>query len=71
MASRNCPKGLVTSMWPSAILAGWRVTSAVPVFASSILMGRWDNFQTRPSALGMSDPIWGPLIHIFVDEKKN
>ena len=25
---------------------------------------------TRPSALGMSDPIWGPLIHIFVDEKK-
>ena len=26
---------------------------------------------TRPSALGMSDPIWGPLIHIFVDEKKN
>ena len=27
--------------------------------------------QTRPSALGMSDPILGPLIHIFVDEKKN
>ena len=27
-------------------------------------------FPTRPSALGMSDPIWGPLIHIFVDEKK-
>ena len=26
--------------------------------------------STRPSALGMSDPIWGPLIHIFVDEKK-
>ena len=26
--------------------------------------------KTRPSALGMSDPIWGPLIHIFVDEKK-
>ena len=26
--------------------------------------------QTRPSALGMSNPIWGPLIHIFVDEKK-
>ena len=26
--------------------------------------------QTRPSALGMSDPIWGSLIHIFVDEKK-
>ena len=26
--------------------------------------------ETRPSALGMSDPIWGPLIHIFVDEKK-
>ena len=25
---------------------------------------------TRPSALGMSDPIWGPLINIFVDEKK-
>ena len=25
---------------------------------------------TRPSALGMSDPIWGPLIYIFVDEKK-
>ena len=25
---------------------------------------------TRPSALGMSDPIWGPLIHNFVDEKK-
>ena len=25
---------------------------------------------TRPSALGMSDQIWGPLIHIFVDEKK-
>ena len=29
------------------------------------------NNQTRPSALGMSDPIWGPFIHIFVDEKKN
>ena len=29
------------------------------------------SFKTRPSALGMSDPIWGPLIHIFVDEKKN
>ena len=29
------------------------------------------NELTRPSALGMSDPIWGPLIHIFVDEKKN
>ena len=27
--------------------------------------------ETRPSVLGMSDPIWGPLIHIFVDEKKN
>ena len=27
--------------------------------------------KTRPSALGMSDPIWGPIIHIFVDEKKN
>ena len=26
--------------------------------------------KTRPSALGMSDPIWGPLIHIFVDEQK-
>ena len=26
--------------------------------------------KTRPSALGMSDPIWGPSIHIFVDEKK-
>ena len=26
--------------------------------------------STRPSALGMSDPIWGPLIHILVDEKK-
>ena len=26
--------------------------------------------KTRPSALGMLDPIWGPLIHIFVDEKK-
>ena len=31
-----------------------------------------DKLSTRPSALGMSesDPIWGPLIHIFVDEKK-
>ena len=27
--------------------------------------------KTSPSALGMSDPIWVPLIHIFVDEKKN
>ena len=27
--------------------------------------------RTRPSALGMSDPILGPLIHIFVNEKKN
>ena len=26
--------------------------------------------KTRPSALGMSDPIWGPLIHIFVDKEK-
>ena len=24
--------------------------------------------KTRPSALGMSDPICGPLIHNFVDE---
>ena len=31
----------------SAILDGWRVTSVAPVFASSILMGRWDNFQKR------------------------
>ena len=29
------------------------------------------NSKTRPRPLGMSDPIWGPLIHIFVDEKKN
>ena len=27
--------------------------------------------KTRPSALGMSDPIWRPLIHIFMDEKKD
>ena len=27
--------------------------------------------KTRPSALGMSDPIWGPFIHVFVDEKKD
>ena len=27
--------------------------------------------RTRPSALGMSDPIWGPLIHIFVDERRS
>ena len=27
--------------------------------------------STRPSALGMSYPIWGPLIYIFVDGKKN
>ena len=27
-------------------------------------------YTTRPSALGMSDTIWGPLIHIFVDEMK-
>ena len=27
--------------------------------------------KTRPSALGMSDPIWGPLIHIFVDERRS
>ena len=31
----------------------------------------FNSLQTRPSALGMSDPIWGPLIHIYVDEKKN
>ena len=24
-----------------------------------------------PSALGMGDPIWGPFILIFVDEKKD
>ena len=30
----------------------------------------WGYLETRPSALGMSDPIWGPLIHIFVDEEK-
>ena len=42
-----------------------------------ILIGQFVHFNllklvslTRPSALGMSDPIWGPLIHIFVDEKK-
>ena len=36
-------------------------------------MSSWSSISsmsTRPSALGMSDPIWGPLIHIFVDEKK-
>ena len=33
-------------------------------------LGKEINFETRPSALGMSDPIWGPLINIFVDEKK-
>ena len=27
--------------------------------------------ETRPSALGMSDPIWGPLIYIFVDERRS
>ena len=27
--------------------------------------------ERRENALGMSHPIWGPLIHIFVDEKKN
>ena len=27
-------------------------------------------YVTRPSALGMSDPIWGPLIQSFVDEKR-
>ena len=26
--------------------------------------------ETRPSAIGMSDPIWGPLILFFVDDKK-
>ena len=25
--------------------------------------------ETRPSALGMSDPIFGPSIHNFVDER--
>ena len=30
-----------------------------------------DEIYTRPSALVMSDPIWGPLFHMFVDEKKN
>ena len=36
-----------------------------------VLNVKESNFnKTRPSALGMSDPIWGPLIHIFVDEKK-
>ena len=34
------------------------------------LMKTATSIKTRPSALGMSDPIWGPLIHIFVDEKK-
>ena len=33
------------------------------ILVSSILEG------TRPSALGMSDLIWGPLIYIFVNEK--
>ena len=27
--------------------------------------------DTRPSAFSMADPILGPFIHIFVDEKKN
>ena len=27
--------------------------------------------ETRPSAPSMADPILGPFIHIFVDEKKN
>ena len=26
---------------------------------------------TKPGAFGRLDPIWGPLFHIFVDEKKN
>ena len=41
------PQGVGDKYWPSAILAGWRVTSVAPVFASSILMGRWDYFQKR------------------------
>ena len=37
-----------------------------------VLSIKESNFnETRPSALGMSDPNWGPFIHIFVDEKKN
>ena len=42
-------------------------------FSFSILSRFNFNFhisKTRPSALGMSDPIWGLLIHNFVDEKK-
>ena len=35
-----------------------------------VLSIKESNFnETRPSALGMSDPNWGPFIHIFVDEK--
>ena len=43
------------------------MTFAIEEGGSPVPLG----FGTRPSALGMSDPIWGPLIHIFVDEKKN
>ena len=28
-------------------------------------------WKTRPTAFGMSDPICGPLIQNFVDDKKN
>ena len=43
--------------------------SYVPQYHSNLVIkGR--GIKTRPSALGMSDPIWGPLIHIIVDEKK-
>ena len=35
------------------------------------LRDHWNKSKgTRPSALGMSDPIWEPLIHMFVEEKK-
>ena len=40
------------------------------IFSTGKILVASNAVETRPSALGMSDQIWGPLIHIFVDEKK-
>ena len=55
----------------TAILPGTTtLTTTIIVIAGLPHYYYQQQYLTRPSALGMSDPIQGPLIHIFVDEEE-
>ena len=55
-------------------LSQYHVSNSIYQAKASKFKGTLETLETvlsRPSALGMSDPIWGPLIHIFVDERRS